>query len=173
PLAFLLGLTLQKFRPGWIGEVTALGVVLLLVALAVGRIVSQSELASWFTFERPTLVWLLAGYGFLASVLPGWMLLDPRGYLSTFMKVGVVVLLGCGVVLMAPTLELPPVTVFAQGGGRVTRHRREERRASRRGGVARDGHSLDLRRATRHGGCSALCGPVYALVRGLIHLHGQ
>ncbi|TLY14861.1 MAG: carbon starvation protein A, partial [Nitrospirae bacterium] len=119
PIAFLMGFTLQKFRPGRIGEVTVLGVALLLVALAVGRIVSQSEVASWFTFERPTLVWLLAGYGFLASVLPGWMLLDPRGYLSTFMKVGVVVLLGCGVVLMAPTLELPPVTVFAQGGGPI------------------------------------------------------
>src|SRR5437867_2019934 len=119
PIAFLMGFTLQKFRPGRIGEVTVLGVALLLVALAVGRIVSQSEVASWFTFERPTLVWLLASYGFLASVLPGWMLLDPRGYLSTFMKVGVVVLVGCGVVLMAPTLELPPVTVFAQGGGPI------------------------------------------------------
>src|SRR5262249_61099708 len=63
------------------------------------------------------LVWLLAGYGFLASVLPGWMLLVPRGYLSTFMKLGVVFLLGFGVILMAPTVEMPRVTRFASGGG--------------------------------------------------------
>ena len=69
--------------------------------------------------SETTLVWLLAGYGFLASVLPGWMLLVPRGYLSTFMKLGVVVLLGVGVVLMAPTIEMPRVTVFASGGGPI------------------------------------------------------
>ena len=61
-----------------------------------------------------TLVWALAGYGFLASVLPGWMLLVPRGYLSTFMKLGVVALLGVGVILMAPTIEMPRVTIFRQ-----------------------------------------------------------
>ena len=64
-------------------------------------------------------MWLLAGYGFLASVLPGWMLLVPRGYLSTFMKLGVVVLLGVGVILMAPTIEMPRVTIFANGGGPI------------------------------------------------------
>jgi carbon starvation protein CstA len=63
--------------------------------------------------------WLLAGYGFLASFLPGWVLLVPRGYLSTFMKLGVVVMLGLGVVLLAPTIEMPRLTVFAQGGGPI------------------------------------------------------
>src|SRR5438309_5197031 len=84
-----------------------------------GRMVAQSDLAPWFYFERETLVWLLAGYGFLASVLPMWMLLVPRGYLSTFMKVGVVALLGLGVILIAPTIEMLRVTAFVEGGGPI------------------------------------------------------
>jgi carbon starvation protein len=119
PIGFLMGFYLQRFRPGRVGEMTLLGVVLLLLAVAAGRVVAQSEFAGWFHFERPTLVWLLAGYGFLASILPGWMLLDPRGYLSTFMKIGVVLLLGLGVIAMAPTIEMPRVTAFAQGGGPI------------------------------------------------------
>ena len=97
-----------------------LGVVLL-VALGDRRAVWSRihPIAAWFEFERTTLVWLLAGYGFLASVLPGWMLLVPRGYLSTFMKLGVVFLLGFGVILMAPTIEMPRVTTFASGGGPI------------------------------------------------------
>ena len=75
-------------------EVSLLGVVLLIAAVIFGRVVAQSSVAGWFELERTTLVWGLAGYGFLASVLPGWMLLVPRGYLSTFMKLGVVALLG-------------------------------------------------------------------------------
>ncbi|MFM7840851.1 MAG: carbon starvation CstA family protein, partial [Nitrospira sp.] len=101
------------------GEVSALGSVLLLVAVIAGRSVAQSSFAGWFEFERESLVWLMAGYGFLASVLPGWMLLVPRGYLSTFMKLSVVVLLAAGVVLLAPTIEMPRVTAFAQGGGPI------------------------------------------------------
>lgn len=119
PIGLLMGLYLQKFRPGRVGEMTGLGVLLLLLAVAGGRLVAQSDLAGWFHFERPTLVWLLAGYGFLASILPGWMLLDPRGYLSTFMKIGVVLLLGLGVITMAPTIEMPRVTAFVHGGGPI------------------------------------------------------
>ena len=81
--------------------------------------IAMTILAWLFEFEKPALVWLLAGYGFLASVLPGWMLLVPRGYLSTFMKLGVVFLLGFGVILMAPTIEMPRVTAFANGGGPI------------------------------------------------------
>src|SRR5881296_941341 len=77
PIAFLMGFYLQKFRPGRVGEVSALGVSLLIVAVVAGRAVAQSDLAAWFYFERQTLVWLLAGYGFVASVLPAWMLLVP------------------------------------------------------------------------------------------------
>ena len=119
PIGFLMGFYLEKFRPGQIGEVSALGVGLLFAAVILGRVVAQSNVARWFEFERDTLVWLLAGYGFLASVLPAWMLLVPRGYLSTFMKLGVVALLAVGVILMAPTIEMPRVTVFAQGGGPI------------------------------------------------------
>jgi carbon starvation protein len=85
----------------------------------MGRAVAQSSFASWFAYERSTLVWLLAGYGFLASVLPGWMLLVPRGYLSTFMKLGVVFLLGFGVIVLAPTVQMPRMTMFARGGGPI------------------------------------------------------
>ncbi len=119
PIGLVMGWYLQKVRPGAVAEVSALGIVLLIAAVLVGRVVAQSSLAAWFEYERPTLVWLLAGYGFLASVLPGWMLLVPRGYLSTFMKLGVVILLGFGVILMAPTIEMPRVTSFAGGGGPI------------------------------------------------------
>lgn len=119
PIGFVMGFYLQKFRPGAVAEVSILGVVLLIAAVLFGRVVAQSSLAWLFEFDKPTLVWLLAGYGFLASVLPGWMLLVPRGYLSTFMKLGVVFLLGFGVILMAPTIEMPRVTTFASGGGPI------------------------------------------------------
>jgi len=119
PIGFIMGFYLQKFRPGAVAEVSVIGVVLLIAAVLFGRVVGQSSFAPWFEFERPTLVWLLGSYGFLASVLPGWMLLVPRGYLSTFMKLGVVFLLGFGVVLMAPTIEMPRVTAFAAGGGPI------------------------------------------------------
>ena len=119
PIGFLMGFYLQKFRPGQVAEVSLLGVALLIAAIIFGRTVAQSSMAGWFELERTTLVWGLAGYGFLASVLPGWMLLVPRGYLSTFMKLGVVALLGVGVILMAPTIEMPRVTIFAGGGGPI------------------------------------------------------
>jgi carbon starvation protein len=119
PIGFIMGFYLQRFRPGQVAEVSLLGVVLLIAAVIFGRVVAQSSIAEWFELERTTLVWGLAGYGFLASVLPGWMLLVPRGYLSTFMKLGVVALLGVGVILMAPTIEMPRVTIFASGGGPI------------------------------------------------------
>jgi carbon starvation protein len=119
PIGLLMGFYLQNFRPGHIGEVSAFGVALLILSVIIGRVVAQSGIAVWFEYERSTLVWLLVGYGFLASVLPAWMLLVPRGYLSTFMKLGVVLLLGLGVVFMAPTMEMPRVTAFIHGGGPI------------------------------------------------------
>lgn len=119
PIGFFMGFYLQKFRPRAIAEVSAIGVMLLIAAVLFGRVVAQSAYAWLFEFDKSALVWLLAGYGFLASVLPGWMLLVPRGYLSTFMKLGVVFLLGIGVILMAPTIEMPRVTTFASGGGPI------------------------------------------------------
>lgn len=119
PIAFFMGLYLHYWRPGHVGEVSAIGVVLLLCAVAAGRWAAQLPLADWFNFERGTIVWALAGYGFLASVLPIWMLLLPRDYLSTFMKLSVVLLLGLGVILLAPTIQMPPVTSFIHGGGPI------------------------------------------------------
>ncbi|HUK56289.1 MAG TPA: carbon starvation CstA family protein [Nitrospiria bacterium] len=119
PVAFLMGHYLQRFRPGRVGEVSVIGVSLLLGSLLAGRWVAHSGLAPYFSLEKDSLVWLLAGYGFLASVLPVWMLLVPRDYLSTFMKVGVVGLLGVGVILMAPTIQMPAVTAFIHGNGPI------------------------------------------------------
>ena len=119
PIAFLMGFYLQRFRPGQVGEVTVLGVGLLIGAVILGREVALSDYATWFHYDRLALVWLLGGYGFLASVLPVWMLLVPRDYLSTFMKVGVVVLLAMGVIVLAPTVEMPRMTPFIHGGGPI------------------------------------------------------
>ena len=119
PIAFFMGFYLQRWRPGRVGEMSLIGVVMLVAAVISGRAVSQSSLAGWFDLERSTLVWLLAAYGFLASVLPIWMLLVPRDYLSSFMKVSVVVLLGVGVIVMAPPIEMPRATGFIAGGGPI------------------------------------------------------
>src|SRR5438105_338763 len=119
PIAFFMGFYLERWRPGRVGEVTAIGVVLLVAAVIAGRAVAQSSLAGWFDLERSTLVWLMAAYGFFASVLPVWMLLVPRDYLSSFMKVSVIALLGVGVIVMAPTIEMPRVTGFIAGGGPI------------------------------------------------------
>jgi len=119
PIAFFMGFYLQRWRPGRVGEMSAIGVVMLVAAVIGGRAVSQSSLAGWFDLERSTLVWLLTAYGFLASVLPIWMLLVPRDYLSSFMKVSVVVLLGVGVIVMAPPIEMPRATGFIAGGGPI------------------------------------------------------
>jgi len=119
PIALYMGFHLQKFRPGHVGEVSIIGVALLFFAVIGGQWIAETPLGAAFDFDRNTLVWLLAGYGFLASVLPIWMLLVPRDYLSTFMKVGVVCLLGAGVILMAPTIQMPRITGFINGGGPV------------------------------------------------------
>ena len=99
---------------------SAIGVVLLLAALLYGRSVSESpELAHYFTLSGPTLALLIIGYGFVASVLPVWLLLAPRDYLSTFLKVGTVALLAVGIVIVHPDLEMPAVTKFIDGTGPV------------------------------------------------------
>lgn len=119
PIAFLMGFYHHKLRPGQVGEMSLIGLVLLIITIVVGRSVAQSEFGEWFSFDRNTLVWVLAGYGFLASVLPVWMLLVPRDYLSTFMKLGVVALLAVGVIVLAPDMQMPRVTGFIHGGGPI------------------------------------------------------
>ena len=119
PIAVFMGYYLQHYRPGRVGEISAIGITLLILAVVLGQVIPGTELATYFDFDKGALVFLLAGYGFVASVLPVWMLLVPRDYLSTFMKVGIVLLLGVGVLAMAPTLEMPPTTRFLAGGGLV------------------------------------------------------
>jgi carbon starvation protein len=119
PIALFMGLYLQRWRPGRVGEVSLIGVSLLFAAVVLGRPVAASPVGVWFDLGREPLIWGLAGYGFVASVLPIWLLLAPRDYLSSFMKVGVVVLLATGVVAMAPDLHMPPMTAFIAGGGPI------------------------------------------------------
>lgn len=119
PIALLMGWYHHRVRPGRVGEMSLMGIVLLVLSVALGKTVAQSDLATWFIHDRTTLVWLLAGYGFLASVLPMWMLLVPRDYLSTFMKLGVIGLLAIGVIILAPDLHMPKVTGFIAGGGPI------------------------------------------------------
>jgi carbon starvation protein len=120
PIALLMGVYARFIRVGRIGEMSAIGVVLLLAALIFGRTVSESPaLAPWFDLKGETLALLIIGYGFVASVLPVWLLLAPRDYLSTFMKVGTMVLLAIGILWVQPELKMPAVTKFIDGTGPV------------------------------------------------------
>lgn len=116
PIALLMGFYLRVLRPGRVAEVSLIGVALLLFALVAGRWVAESSWAGTFTLAPSTLVVWLVAYGFIASILPVWMLLAPRDYLSTFMKIGTIVLLALGVVIALPTLKMDPVTDFASRG---------------------------------------------------------
>ncbi|MDQ1013072.1 carbon starvation protein [Streptomyces sp. V4I23] len=116
PIAFFMGFYLRVLRPGKVAEVSLIGVALLLLAIVSGGWVAESSLADFFTLEPSTLVIWMVVYGFVASVLPVWMLLAPRDYLSTFMKVGTILLLALGVVIALPTLKMPAVTEFAGNG---------------------------------------------------------
>ncbi|MFZ3559744.1 carbon starvation CstA family protein [Streptomyces sp. BH055] len=116
PIALLMGFYLRVLRPGRVSEVSLIGVALLLLALVAGRWVAESSWADTFTLAPSTLVIWMVIYGFVASVLPVWMLLAPRDYLSTFMKLGTIGLLAIGVVVALPTLKMDAVTDFASRG---------------------------------------------------------
>ncbi|MFD9882516.1 carbon starvation CstA family protein [Streptomyces alboflavus] len=116
PIALFMGFYLRILRPGRVSEVSLIGVALLLFALIAGRWVAESSWAEAFTLAPSTLVIWLVAYGFIASILPVWMLLAPRDYLSTFMKIGTIVLLALGVLIALPTLKMDPVTDFASRG---------------------------------------------------------
>jgi len=120
PIALLMGVYLRRIRPGKVLEVSALGFVLVMVAIWGGQYVSQNAaLARVFTFSAPTLAILIMVYGFAASALPVWLLLAPRDYLSTFVKLGTIALLGIGIVALHPTLNMPALTRFVDGTGPV------------------------------------------------------
>ncbi|WP_462188964.1 carbon starvation CstA family protein, partial [Frankia sp. CcWB2] len=116
PIALFMGIYLRVLRPGRVAEATAVGVAGLFAALVGGRWIQDSALASAFTLSPKALVACLVGYGFVASVLPVWLLLAPRDYLSTFMKVGTIGLLAIGVLVEFPVLQADAISTFATRG---------------------------------------------------------
>ncbi|WP_313808249.1 carbon starvation CstA family protein [Sphingobium sp.] len=120
PLAMVMGAYTRWIRPGRIGEVSLLGLVGLLAAIVYGQSISLSPV--WgpiFTFTPVQLCWILIGYGAVASVLPVWLLLAPRDYLSTFLKIGAIAALAIGIIIMAPPLKMHAVTQYVNGNGPV------------------------------------------------------
>ncbi|MDI9924102.1 carbon starvation CstA family protein, partial [Rhodococcus sp. IEGM 1372] len=117
PIALFMGVYLRFLRPGAVTEVSLIGVVLLLFAIIAGGWVSETDWGNnWFTLSKVTVAWLLIGYGLLACILPVWLLLAPRDYLSTFMKVGTIALLAVGILIARPEIQMPAMTTFATEG---------------------------------------------------------
>ncbi len=119
PLALFMGLYMYRFRKGKIAEASVIGVIGLLLAVYFGGKIADSSFAHAFTFSPHSVTLLMAAYGFIASVLPVWMLLCPRDYLSSYLKIGTIALLIIGVILVHPNLQMPAVTPFISGGGPV------------------------------------------------------
>ena len=117
PIALFMGLYLRFLRPGRVSEVSLIGVALLLLAVAAGGWIAHTDWGTeWFTLSKVTLSWCLIIYGLAASVLPVWLLLAPRDYLSTFMKVGTIALLAVGILLARPVMQAPAISQFAKSG---------------------------------------------------------
>jgi carbon starvation protein len=119
PIAFFMGFHMFVWRKGQIKEATIIGVVLMLLAVVFGKNIAESSIAPWFILTKHQITAALAIYAFVASVIPMWMLLTPRGYLSTYMKIGTILLLVVGVAVANPTLEAPAFSQFIGGGGPV------------------------------------------------------
>ena len=120
PIAMLLGIYLRWIRPGKVLEASALGLVMLVLSVYAGQwVAARPALAAIFTLEGTTLAWWIMVYGFAASVLPVWLLLAPRDYLSAFVKIGVVIALGAGILISLPPLQMPALTQFVDGSGPI------------------------------------------------------
>ena len=120
PIAMAMGLYMVRVRPGRVLEATAWGLALVLFSVVAGRWVGESAtLAPWFTLSKESLALCLIAYGFTASVLPVWLLLAPRDYLSAFIKIGTVALLAAGLLIVQPDVQLPALTQFIDGSGPV------------------------------------------------------
>jgi carbon starvation protein len=119
PLALFVGWYMYRLRPGHVAEATILGVAGLLICVVLGKPLASSSLGQYFLFSRTQLILLMAGYGFIASVLPVWLLLAPRDYLSSFMKIGTIALLIVGVIVVNPVLHMPAFSQFTGGGGPI------------------------------------------------------
>lgn len=120
PIAMLVGLYMRNFRPGQVLEASALGVVLLLLAVVGGGWIDHNAtLRGWFDHDGLTLAWWVIPYGFAAAILPVWLLLAPRDYLSTFMKLGTIVLLAIAIIMLQPEVKMPALTQFTDGTGPI------------------------------------------------------
>lgn len=120
PIGLLMGVYLRFIRPGKVMEVSIIGLVLLCLSIVFGREVSTHPLfATYFSFSGKELIWMLMGYGFFASILPVWLLLAPRDYLSTFLKIGTILALAISLIVVAPTVKMPAFTSFIDGSGPV------------------------------------------------------
>ena len=119
PLALFVGVYMNRLRPGHVAEATVIGVTGLVLCVILGKPLASSSLGHFFVFSRTQLVLLMAAYGFIASVLPVWLLLAPRDYLSSFMKIGTIAMLVVGVIVVNPVLAMPAFSRFIGGGGPI------------------------------------------------------
>ena len=120
PIAVLIGLYVRGLRPGRVMEASIIGMVLLLIGVAAGGWIDQSPtLRSMFDYTGPQLAGFVIGYGWLAAIIPVWLLLAPRGYLSTFLKLGVIALLAIAIIVIHPDLKMPAITRFVDGTGPI------------------------------------------------------
>ncbi len=119
PIALLVGLYMYRIRPGRVGEASVLGVIGVFAAVIVGSFIPGSSLAGYFTLSREGIIVAIAAYGFIASILPVWLLLCPRDYLSSYMKIGTIAALVIGVIVVDPQLRMPAITEFIHGGGPI------------------------------------------------------
>ncbi|GGD58960.1 carbon starvation CstA family protein [Pseudoxanthomonas indica] len=120
PIAILMGVYMRYIRPGKIGEISVVGLILLLLSIWLGgKVGAHPTWGPAFTFTGTQITWMLIGYGFVASVLPVWLLLAPRDYLSTFLKIGTILALAIGIIIVAPDLKMPALTQFTNGDGPV------------------------------------------------------
>jgi len=120
PIAMFMGVYMRYIRPGRIGEISLIGVILLLGSIWLGGVVAADPV--WgpaFTFTGVQITWMLIGYGFVAAVLPVWLILAPRDYLSTFLKIGTIIALAIGILVVMPELKMPALTQFTDGSGPV------------------------------------------------------
>ena len=120
PIAMFMGIYMRYIRPGHIGEISLIGVVLLLLSIWLGgQVAADPVWGPAFTFTGVQITWMLVGYGFVAAVLPVWLVLAPRDYLSTFLKIGTIIALAIGILVIAPELKMPALTQFTDGTGPV------------------------------------------------------
>ncbi|MDX6766890.1 MAG: carbon starvation CstA family protein [Candidatus Methylacidiphilales bacterium] len=120
PIAIFMGIYLRYLRPGKVLEISVIGFLLVLASIFGGQwVAGNAAWAPWFTYGGIAIAWMVIIYGFFASALPVWLLLAPRDYLSTFVKLGVVLMLGVGILFVRPELQMPPLTRFTDGAGPI------------------------------------------------------